>query len=307
MKRVIITGATSMLGIALIDKCISQNIEIIALVRKNSIKVNRIPKSPLVTLIECDLENIRHLNIGSIGKCDTIYHLAWGDTSNLSRDNVVAHARNIEYTLDTVDLAKKLDCDTFIGAGSQAEYGRKDFIIHTNSECNPETAYGIAKYTAGKLSAIKCESLDVRHIWARIFSVYGPNNNSETMIMYCIRKLLSGEKPSLTRCEQIWDYLYCDDAATALFLLGEKGCNKKTYNIAFGKSEPLINYVKQIRDLIDINLDLEIGKIDYSKKQVMYLSADISELTKDTGFVPKTLFEEGIKETILWSRNNIMF
>ena len=38
----------------------------------------------------------------------------------------------------------------------------------------------------------------------------------------------------------------------------------------------------------------------YAEKQIMYLCADISGLTLDTGFVPSTDFEDGIKKTVDW-------
>jgi nucleoside-diphosphate-sugar epimerase len=34
----------------------------------------------------------------------------------------------------------------------------------------------------------------------------------------------------------------------------------------------------------------------------MYLCADITALTEDTGFVPATSFEEGIEKTVAWFR-----
>jgi len=301
--KIVITGASSMLGIALINECLLNNVEVLAIVRENSSKIKYIPKSPLISLLECNLENFKSFKDCISGQYDIFYHLAWAETSNMSRNNADAHSLNIKYTLDAVELANKLGCKTFIGAGSQAEYGRKDFVIKSNVECNPETAYGIAKYAAGKLSAIKCELFGIKHIWARVFSVFGPNNNSETMIMYCIRSLLAGERPCLTKCEQIWDYLYCDDAARALFLLGEKGSDNKIYNIASGKAEPLSAYVKQIRDQIDAKLEVGLGDVEYSSKQVMHLAADISDLITDTGFVQETSFEEGIEKTIKWLRN----
>ena len=45
---------------------------------------------------------------------------------------------------------------------------------------------------------------------------------------------------------------------------------------------------------------LGFGDIPYSDRQVMYLTADIKELTKDTGFVPVTAFDDGIKKTADW-------
>ncbi len=305
MKGIVVNGATSMLGIALINLCISNNVEVLAIVRENSIKINNIPKTPLIAIKECNLENIKNLELNDdIGlNYDAFYHLAWADTSNKSRNNVDIHNMNIGYTLDAVYLANRLGCKTFIGAGSQAEYGIKDSVIKTSTECNPETAYGIAKFAAGKLSAIKCDTLGMKHIWTRVFSVFGPYNNNETMIMYCINKIIAGEVPNLTKCEQIWDYMFCDDAARALFLLGEKGIGKKVYNVASGKTRPLISYVKQIRNLINRDIHLGIGNMDYSKNQVMHLAADISDLINDTGFVPNTSFEEGIEKTLQWIKN----
>ena len=55
-----------------------------------------------------------------------------------------------------------------------------------------------------------------------------------------------------------------------------------------------------------ILLDIGFGEVDYYPGQVMYLCADISELTEDTGFVPEYSFEEGIKETVEWYRKEYL-
>ena len=47
----------------------------------------------------------------------------------------------------------------------------------------------------------------------------------------------------------------------------------------------------------------DLGAIPYSDKQVMYLCADIKELTEDTGFIPAVDFEEGIVKTIQYVRD----
>lgn len=96
----------------------------------------------------------------------------------------------------------------------------------------------------------------------------------------------------------MWDYLYSKDAARALCLLGEKGRDGKIYCIGSGQARPLREYMEMLRNAIDPALPLGIGEIPYGEKQVMYLCADISDLTEDTGFTPEVGFEEGIRETI---------
>ena len=68
---------------------------------------------------------------------------------------------------------------------------------------------------------------------------------------------------------------------------------------------PLREYIEVIRDTVNPLAEVGIGEREYNEGQVMYLCADIDELTKDTGFVPATSFEEGIKITVDWTRGQL--
>lgn len=131
-------------------------------------------------------------------------------------------------------------------------------------------------------------------------SVYGPYDGAGTMVMSTIGKLLNKERPSCTKGEQMWDYLYSKDAGKAFYLLGEKGVNGKTYCIGGGNARPLKEYIEDIRDAIDTKAEIGFGEVEYNKRQVMYLCADIDDLVKDTGFAPDYDFAKGIRETVDW-------
>jgi nucleoside-diphosphate-sugar epimerase len=306
MKNVIVSGATSMLGLALLEQCIIAGVNIQALIQKGSPKRFRIPRSPLVRVIECDLDEYAFLNIPA-GDYDVFYHFAWSYTDNASRNLVEEQARNIQYTLDALKLAGKCEVKRFVGAGSQAEYGLARGIISPTAKVAPVSAYGIAKYSAGRMASILAKQIGMCFIWTRVFSTYGVNDMDSTMIMYCIGKLLKGELPILTKCEQKWDYLNCRDAAKAFFLLGEQGKDQEIYNIGSGIARPLRDYVETMRDCINPALPLGIGKREYAADQIMYLCADIENLVRDTSFQAEIDFYAGIKEVIEWcnkARNN---
>ena len=150
---------------------------------------------------------------------------------------------NIQYTLDAVKTAKLLGCKRFVGAGSQAEYGRTEKKLNAAVPTFPENGYGIAKLCAGQMSRIQCEQEGMEHIWARILSIYVPYDGENTMIMSVIRTLLKGEKPLSTKGAQQWDYLYAKDAGYAMYLLGERGISGKTYCIGSGKTRALKDYI----------------------------------------------------------------
>ncbi|MBO6129242.1 MAG: NAD(P)-dependent oxidoreductase [Pseudobutyrivibrio sp.] len=305
MKKVIVTGATGMIGASMIEQMVSDGIVVTAIVRPNSKKINNLIKHPNVNIIECDINNLLDLNKSLEKDYDTFYHFAWDGTYGDSRDDAILQEKNIKNTLDAVQLAHDLGCKVFVGAGSQAEFGFVEGQLSDDIPKNPVTGYGIAKYTAGRLSAIMCQRLGIRQSWGRIVSTYGPRDNSYTMVMSSVIGMLNGERMSFTKGDQIWDYVYGGDCSRAFYLIGKYGKHGKAYTIGSGQSRLLREYITAIRDVVNPNLEIGIGEREYYPNQVMKLTADISELTADTGFVPEVDFEEGIRRTIEWYQKEI--
>lgn len=295
-----------MLGLALIQLLIEKEIEVLVIVRPNSRRRSSLPESPYVSVMECDLADLPSIKERITEQYDTFFHFAWDGTYGDTRNDMYLQNRNVKATLDAVELAHAIGCRTFLGAGSQAEYGRVDGIkLAPTTPVKPETGYGIGKLCAGQMSRIQCQQLGMKHIWVRILSTYGPNDGMHTMVMSGIIKMLHGERPQYTKGEQMWDYLYCDDAARAFYLAAEKGKDGSVYCIGSGQVRPLAEYITIIRDTIDKNIEIGFGEIPYYDKQVMYLCADIDNLTQDTGFVPEIPFEEGIRRTVGWYKERI--
>jgi nucleoside-diphosphate-sugar epimerase len=110
--------------------------------------------------------------------------------------------------------------------------------------------------------------------------------------------LQKGHLPEYTKCEQRWDYLYCDDAAKALLAIGQNGVTGKTYPLGSGSKRKLSEYLELVKDIVAPDAVLQYGKKEYYPHQPMYLCADVSDLTNDTGWKPEVSFEEGIKKII---------
>ena len=300
IKKAVITGATGAIGMALIQELISREIEVTVFVRGDSARGDRIPSSPLVKKVECALDGLRTYEVREGETYDVFFHFAWAGTTGDARNDMFLQNKNVEYTLDAVALAEKMGCHTFVGAGSQAEYGRVEGALSATTPAFPENGYGMAKLCAGQMSRVMCEKKGIRHLWARILSVYGPYDGANSLVMSTIRKIAAGEKPSCTAGEQIWDYLYSGDAAKAFVAMVERGVDGHIYCLGGGKTRMLREYIEGIRDAIDPDAPLGIGDLPYPPKQVMYLCADIVDLVQDTGFAPETTFEDGIRQTVAW-------
>ncbi len=351
MKRAIVTGATGAIGTALVRELAEAGAEVLVFVREESARNQNIPDHPLVWRISCAMENLAEIQNTTGTDWDVFYHLAWAGASGPGRNDMYLQNQNVKYALDAVAAAKRFGCHLFVGAGSQAEYGRVEGKLKPDTPAFPKMGYGYAKLCAGQMTRDYAHQLGLKHTWVRILSVYGPHDGSQSMVVSAIRKLRSGQTPEFTRAEQQWDYLYSGDAARALRLLGEAGtadgtagygaagnktaaneatgngtseaaegtrravteasaetgraatenghgCDGRVYVLGSGQTRTLAEYICQIRDIAAPGQALGIGKLPYATNQVMYLCADISALTRDTGWKPETSFEDGIRATV---------
>lgn len=300
MERAVITGATSMIGISLIKAMLndSEMKRIYAVIKPGTEKRNRIPEDRRIICVECDTKEYGQLSSKIDDKCDVFYHLAWPRTATYqeSYEDMLIKSLNIQTVLEAVKTAADLKCRMFIGAGSQSEYGVQDVQrFSPDTPCRPVRVDGILHLAAGEMASILAKSLGMNCVWMRIFSVYGIYDRSNSMIMTTIRKLIKGERCAFTPAEQKWDYLFEDDIGRAFYLVGKKVCGSHIYCVGKGEAIPLKDYIYTISDVIACGGgNIGIGDLPYPSEPVMNLCADITSLTKDTGWTPQISFEDGI-------------
>lgn len=301
MKNVIVTGGTGVTGNALIHRLLHRNIKVTALVRPDSFRKKYLPSNePLLDIVDCSMEDYPDVFFRLNHKqYDVFFHLAWdGSTGKKkvdNRNNYTLQLRNVSFAIDAVELCHKLKCPVFLMTGTQAQYGRKDRPLKETDERRPENGYGMAKQCAEGMTRLLCSEYDIKHIWSILFSVYGPNDATESLIDKTIRGILRGETMLYTRGVQMWDYLYSYDAADALIMLAEKGIDGEAYNVSGGIQRPLYEYINEMYDELAPGICPRLGEIEYSDRSVMFLGADISKLKAATGFSPAYSFREGIR------------
>lgn len=297
VRKVVMTGGSGPIGLALIRKLLKENIEILLLQREKSAKRIFLPDDERLHIEYCTLKELKDY-IPKENDYDVFFHLGWANTPRTMRDNIEAQSGNVAYSCAAVELAHKMGCHSFVGAGSQAEYGRHDTALGEDTICKPENAYGVMKLCAGHATRILCKKYGMRHVWTRILSGYGIHDNTESVLISTILKSMNGEKLEFSKGEQIWDFLYVDDIANALFLIAKKGRNEAIYPIGSGDTRTLKEYLTILCEKLGTLEMAEWGKIPYSEQQIMHLEADISSLQKDTGWVPEVTFEDGITQVI---------
>ncbi|MBO5566069.1 MAG: NAD-dependent epimerase/dehydratase family protein [Succinivibrio sp.] len=311
MSSAVITGATGFIGRWLIAELLKNKIKVLALVRNKCNLATEYLENELFSYIEIDL--LSPISIEQVllyvnkedSKYDFFFHLAWGGVSPNLKNDFIIQSDNIKLAMNSLLLCKEMHCKRFIATGTVAEYVFSKGILNVNEKQTPNDLYGAAKTSAHYFLEVKARQLKQNFIWAVIPSTYGEFRKDNNIITYTIKSLLLKEKPVYGNLTQMWDFLYVSDVARALLLIAEKGKNNYTYGIGSGTFLPLISYITKIKDLIDSNLPLGIGEISGYSAQTFSSCVNIVELIRDTGFLPKVSFEEGIKKTIKYWRKQL--
>ncbi len=299
MKKALVTGATGFIGSRLVKELIDNKIEVVALVR-DVVKAKALFGDSVETIeyhsYEYDGLMVDDHNI------NVFYHLAWEGVAPEKKNDRVLQVRNIDFAMEMLEYAKSIGAKRFIATGTVAEYAFCEDVMDVNAKQTPNDLYGAAKTAAHYMLETWARNIDMPFNWVVIPSTYGEGRRDNNILTYTIKSLLNREKPSYGYLTQMWDFLYVGEVARALYLIGQKGIEGKTYAIGSGDYRPLREYVEVIRDSIDPNLEIGIGEIPSMSDKAFSSCVSINELNKDTGFIPQVAFEEGIKKTIEYYR-----
>ncbi|MDI1305928.1 MAG: NAD(P)-dependent oxidoreductase [bacterium] len=297
--RIIISGSGGFLGNAFMGFCKKKGYPFLILKRNGKTTISELENQVVYfkSLLEEDLiNNIKKFN-------PTVFvNFAWKDVGSNNRDSI-DQFRNINLVLESVELAHLVGCSKWLGLGSQAEYGLKNHQINENEDCVPISNYGKAKLASSIAALRLCESLGIQGIWARVFSVYGENDHPNALIPTLINKMILNEEVNVTECNQIWDYLYIDDAIEAIHSLISKNVSG-VYNLASGHDIILKKVVNLIKKETKSNSIINFGAVPFSENSVRQLSADNSKINQKTNWQSETSLEEGIKKTVSYYLKN---
>jgi UDP-glucose 4-epimerase len=303
--RAFLTGASGQLGASLAALLVRHGEEVAVMAR---------PTSDLTCLegIEGEVSVFR----GDMAELSTVaeqiaawrpdvaFHVGWQGVGAKERNHPTQLTVNLAGSLMLWGHLAASGCRTWIGVGSQAEYGPQRGVLTEALSPDPQTLYGVAKLGVGQYTQRLAAVAGIRHVWLRLLATYGPRDNPGHLIPSVIRQLLAGERPALTLGEQIVDYLFVEDAAAALYRAAVSPTVQGTYNLASGRPVTIRALVEQARDLIDPALPLGWGEIPYRPDQVMRLEADVQALRTAAGWGPQVDLVDGLRMTIDWYKNH---
>lgn len=303
MERAVITGATGFIGSNMTRLLLEKGFRVYALVRPQSQHIDSLPIHENLEIVRCGLEDVLTC-VPHIEKADVFFHFAWGGVNRSEIDSPEVQAENISGSLDCIKAAHLLQCKVFADAGSRVEYGITTERMSEGIECSPVNEYGKAKLEFYKKAKPLCEEMGMKFYHLRFFSVYGYGDHPWSIISTLIRELRKNEKVSLSDCRHLWNFMYIDDAVSAVYeLYRHADKHKETtciVNIAGEDIRPLKEFVEEVKEITGGSGSLEYGTFVQAKEGALSIQPVIETLKTltDGEWTEVFTFRSGILETI---------
>ena len=204
-----------------------------------------------------------------------------------------------------LDSCRKHEISKFLQVSTDEVYGSIDEgSWNEEFPLLPNSPYSASKAGADLLVRAYGRTFDFHTNITRCSNNYGTHHFPEKLIPLFITNLIEGKKvPVYGTGKNVRDWLHVDDHCRGIYAVLMKGKSGEVYNIGGGRE--LTN--NEITRLILEAMGADESSIEYvedRKGHDLRYSVDWTKINRELGYEPQVKFEDGLKETINWYREN---
>lgn len=216
---------------------------------------------------------------------------------------------NIIGTQILMDASLKYGVKRYHQVSTDEVYGdlpldRPDLLFTEETPLKTSSPYSSSKAGADLLVNAYHRTFGLPTTISRCSNNYGPYQFPEKLIPLMIANALADKKlPVYGQGLNVRDWLYVEDHCKAIDLIIRQGKVGEVYNIGGHNEMRNIDIVKIILKALGKSEDL-ITYVTDRKGHDMRYAIDPTKIHNELGWLPETMFAEGIQKTIEWYLSN---
>jgi len=262
------------------------------------------PKYKFVKGNICDEKLVNELMKG----IDIVVHFAAEshvDRSILNSEDFIK--TNINGTRTLLEAAKNNGGKRFHHISTDEVYGslgKNDPAFNEKTPYDPRSPYSASKASSDHLARAYFHTYNLPVTISNCSNNYGPYQFPEKLMPLFITNLMEGKKvPVYGTGENVRDWLFVEDHCRAIDKIIHQGKIGETYCVGGDCEKTNLEITREILKMMgkgEENIEYVKDRPGHDKRYAI----DFSKIKNELGWEPKISFEEGIKKTIEWYRNN---
>ena len=311
MGRYVVTGGAGFIGSHIVEELLLRNEKVAIIDNFSTGKRDNVkPFEGKAEIIDTDLADAKNLAQIIKGADYVIHQAAIPSVPKSIIDPVKSHHANVNGTLQLLVACREAGVKRVVYASSSSLYGDSPTLPkHEGMMPNPLSPYGAQKLFAEMYCQVFTKAYGLETVSLRYFNVFGPRQDATSqysgVLALFIPAVLQGRRPTIYGDgEQSRDFTYVKNVVEAnLLACKAPGVGGQVFNVACGDRITVNSMLQQInkitgKDISPVYAEARAGDIKHSQ-------ADIRLAKERIGYQAKVSFEEGLRNTIDWYRQNL--
>lgn len=299
---IVVTGATGFVGANLFRTILAIRSDVYAVVqREKNWRLTDVADGNIVAANLVDPAAVKHL-VDTVSPNTIFDCIAYGAYS-FEQEQQLIYQTNFNSITTLVELLANRSIAAYVHAGTSSEYGTNSAGPTEDAPCVPNSHYAVSKIAAseylrymGKTHAFPCANL-------RLYSVYGPLEDSSRLIPNLLRKALTNTLPSFVDARTSRDFVHISDVCAAFILAAAKmnpALYGESFNIGAGKKISIGDLADITRSLFKIEQPPNFGTMEGRSWDLSDWYSNPSKAERLLGWRAQVTLEQGLLDTAKW-------
>ncbi len=311
MAEYLVTGGAGFIGSHIVDELLARGDEVRVLDNLATGKRENLAHClKRIDFIEGDIRDLETCLRACAGIDYVLHQAALGSVPRSIEDPLTSHEVNVTGTVKMLLAARDAGVKRFVYAASSSTYGDHPGLPKVEGRIgNPLSPYAVTKYADELYASVFGRCYGVETVGLRYFNVFGPRQDPYSqyaaVIPLFVSALLRGEAPTINGDgEQTRDFTYVGNAVAAnLLACTAPAAAGEVFNIACNERISLNTLYGRLQELLGTEISAEYGPPRVG--DVRDSLADIDKARRLLGYADIVKFDEGLKRSIEWYRDNL--
>jgi UDP-glucuronate 4-epimerase len=298
-KKILVTGASGLIGYAVASKLACEGRRVIGLVRSRS-KHDQFN----FDIYESDVTDIHRIHgLFKAHSIESIVHSAAVSGPMLARDNPYSLClTNIVGTANILECARLNGVRRVVYTSSVGAYGDTPLgLVGEETALRPKNVYGASKASSEHIMRAYAGQHGIEGVSLRICWVFGPRRRTPCLIRTMIEDALRGRVTELGWGLGVHrQYVFVDDVVSAtIAALDAPSFHQDAYNVTGGTYLTIDQIADVVRTVLP-NARIHLAPGPDPVVDTIQGKYDISAIEHDLGFSPRVSLKEGVGIYCRW-------